>query len=77
MPVRRPRCHDRRTRRIGWNVYRCRTCAARIWPERLYHRLLFRWNPFRRGEGSWRDLVFETRWKRVPDVPDTSTRRMW
>ena len=32
-----PDCH--RAFPIGWNLYRCRTCAARIEPERWWHRL--------------------------------------
>jgi len=24
---------------IGWNLYRCQTCARRILPERWYHRI--------------------------------------
>lgn len=38
---------------IGWNLYRCSTCAARREPERWWHKALFklsrgRYNPFSR-----------------------------
>lgn len=32
------------------SCWRCPRCAARIEPERLNHRLMLWWNPFRRGE---------------------------
>lgn len=59
-PFRAPICH-RAVRRIGRNTWRCIDCAARIEPERLYHRLLLRWNPF--GPTRVRDLFRVTRWR--------------
>lgn len=60
VPFSRPRCCGHRTRRIGWNQYRCVKCAARLTPERLHHRLLLKRNPF--GATRGRDLVRVRRW---------------
>lgn len=46
-PFARPTCHcGAKVKRIGWNLYRCTRCATRMEPERLWHRLMFKWNPF-------------------------------
>jgi tRNA(Ile2) C34 agmatinyltransferase TiaS len=64
-PFRAPTCCRRTARRIGFNAYRCPSCAARIEPERLWHRLMLTRNPFRRGEPQpWRVLVRVVRWSR-------------
>lgn len=64
-PFAAPMCHEQRAKRIGRNVYRCGSCATKIWPERLWHRLLLWRNPFRGNERHpFRVLVRVTRWAR-------------
>ena len=57
-PFAKPTCGlcDSPTKRIGFGMYRCTSCAARIWPERLYHRL---W------KGEWRRIFRVVRWRPV------------
>jgi hypothetical protein len=55
-------CSGAPVTRLGRNTYRCSRCAARLWPERLYHRLLLRRNPF--GPTGVRHIFRVVRWTR-------------
>ena len=64
-PFRRPECCGR-VERIGFGLFRCTTCAMRIKPERLHHRLMLWWNPIAvKGDRPLRRLVRVVRWVRV------------
>jgi len=61
IPFKNPECCGVRTSKIRFNIYRCKKCAARIEPERLYHRLLWWRNPFRQDK-KFRHIFKVVRW---------------
>ncbi len=63
-PFKKPECCGVEAYRLRFGMFRCPKCASRIWPERLHHRLLLWWNPFRYpgDPGVFRHLFHVTRW---------------